>query len=414
MTSLHLFRVTAVFVPNLKGVFMKKSRLIQLSLVMSALASGTTLADEHTQSKIDSLESRLNALQKQVDGNNLDSVSKLHIAGYSNVDFIAGSDIQEDGFTAVKFAPIFHFQFSDRVLFEGELEFEASENGETDVALEYATIDLVLNDYMVLVAGQFLSPIGQFRQNAHPGWINKLPTAPVGFGHGGAAPLSDLGLQLRGGIPLSGSMRANYATYVSNGPTLLVDGHGGEVELEMETEATTSNTDGNMVYGGRFGFLPIPAIEVGVSGAIGKIGVAEGHDVSELAPGEPDRDYTVIGADAIYNWSTLQLRGEIIQQSVDSESGSAIADGAAAGDLDFTTWYVQAAYRLPETKWEGVVRYGDLDTPNADANRSQWSAGINYLFANNVIVKAAYTVDNFDASGIDEDNRVNMQLAYGF
>ena len=414
MTTLLSFRVTAVFVPNPKGVSMKRNRLIPLSLVVSALASGATLADENSQSKIDSLESRLNSLQKQVDGNNLDSLSKLHLAGYSNVDFIAGSDNQEDGFTNARFAPIFHFQFSDRVLFESELEIETDKNGETEVVVEYSTIDLILNDYVALVAGKFLSPIGQFRQNVHPSWINKLPTAPVGFGHGGAAPLSDLGLQLRGGIPLSGSMRANYATYVSNGPTLLVDGHGDDVEMEMETEAAASNADGNMVYGGRFGFLPIPAIEVGISGAIGKIGVAEGHDVSELAPGEPDRDYTVIGADAIYNWSNLQLRGEFIQQSVGSESGSTIADGAAAGDLDFTTWYVQAAYRLPETKWEGVVRYGDLDTPNADANRSQWSAGINYLFANNVIVKAAYTVDNFDASGIDEDNRVNVQLAYGF
>tara|TARA_R110002167_G_scaffold68422_11_gene193122 strand:+ start:1348 stop:2529 length:1182 start_codon:yes stop_codon:yes gene_type:complete len=393
---------------------MKRNRLIPLSLVVSALASGTILADEHSQSKIDSLESRLDALQRQVDGNNLDSVSKLHLAGYSNVDFIAGSDNQEDGFTNARFAPIFHFQFSDRVLFEGELEIETNKDGETELAVEYSTIDLILNDYVALVAGKFLSPIGQFRQNVHPSWINKLPTAPVGFGHGGAAPLSDLGLQLRGGIPLSGSMRANYATYVSNGPTLVVDVDDGDIEMEMETEAATSNADGNMVYGGRFGFLPIPAIELGLSGAIGKIGVAEEHTISELSAGEPDRDYTVIGVDAIYNWSTLQLRGEFIEQSVGSDSGSTIADGAATGDLDFTTWYVQAAYRLPETKWEGVVRYGDLDTPNKDANRSQWSAGVNYLFANNVILKAAYTVDNFDASGIDKDNRVNVQLAYGF
>src|SRR5680860_884650 len=75
MTTLLLYGVTAVFVPNPKGVFMKRSHLIPLSLVVSALASGTILADEHSQSKIDSLESRLNALQKQVDDNNLDSVS---------------------------------------------------------------------------------------------------------------------------------------------------------------------------------------------------------------------------------------------------------------------------------------------------------------------------------------------------
>ena len=393
---------------------MKKLHFIKLSLAASVLASGTAIANEDTESKIANLESQMAALREDVKSNNLDTLSKLHMAGYANVDAIAGSDRQEDGFTAARFAPIFHFQFSDRVLFEGELEIETNADGETEIATEYATIDLILNDYMALVAGKFLSPIGQFRQNIHPSWINKLPTAPVGFGHGGAAPLSDLGVQLRGGIPLSGSMRANYALFTSNGPTLLVDGHGDEVELEMETEAASSNADGNFVYGGRIGFLPVPALELGLSGALGKVGVAEGHAVSDLAAGEPDRDYTVLGADAVYNLDTLQLRGEFIQQTVGSEAGSTIADGEVTGELDFTAWYAQAAYRLPDTKWEGVARIGDLDTPNADGNRSQWSVGVNYLFANNVIIKAAYTVDDYDDNAIDDDERFNVQLAYGF
>ena len=393
---------------------MKKLHFIKLSLAASVFASGAAMANEDTESKIANLESQIAALREDVKSNNLDTLSKLHMAGYANVDAIAGSDRQEDGFTAARFAPIFHFQFSDRVLFEGELEIETNADGETEIATEYATIDLILNDYMALVAGKFLSPIGQFRQNIHPSWINKLPTAPVGFGHGGAAPLSDLGVQLRGGIPLSGSMRANYALFTSNGPTLLVDGHGDEVELEMETEAASSNADGNFVYGGRIGFLPVPALELGLSGALGKVGVAEGHAVSELAAGEPDRDYTVLGADAVYNLDTLQLRGEFIQQTVGSEAGSTIADGEVTGELDFTAWYAQAAYRLPDTKWEGVARIGDLDTPNADGNRSQWSVGVNYLFANNVIIKAAYTVDDYDDNAIDDDERFNVQLAYGF
>ncbi len=391
---------------------MKKLHFIKLSLAASVFASGAAIANEDTESRIANLESQIEALREDVKSNNLDTLSKLHMAGYANVDAIAGSDRQEDGFTAARFAPIFHFQFSDRVLFEGELEIETNADGETEIAAEYATIDLMLNDYMALVAGKFLSPIGQFRQNVHPSWINKLPTAPVGFGHGGAAPLSDLGVQLRGGIPLSGSMRANYALFTSNGPTLVVDGATGE--LELETGAASSNADGNFVYGGRVGFLPVPALELGLSGALGKVGVAEGHAVSELAAGEPDRDYTVLGADAVYNLDTLQLRGEFIQQTVGSEAGSTIADGEVTGELDFTAWYAQAAYRLPDTKWEGVARIGDLDTPNDDANRSQWSVGVNYLFANNVIIKAAYTVDDYDDNAIDDDERFNVQLAYGF
>jgi len=386
-----------------------------VGLFLGSLRSGqraAAVANEDTESKIASLESQIAALREDVKSNNLDTLSKLHMAGYANVDFIAGSDRQEDGFTSARFAPIFHFQFSDRVLFEGELEIETGADGETEVVVEYSTIDLILNDYMALVAGKFLSPIGQFRQNIHPSWINKMPTAPVGFGHGGAAPLSDLGVQLRGGIPLSGSMRANYALFTSNGPTLVVD--EGDGELELETEGATSNGDGNFVYGGRVGFLPVPALELGLSGALGKVGVAEGHNVSNLAAGEPDRDYTVLGADAVYNLDTLQLRGEFIQQTVGSEAGSTIADGAVTGELDFTAWYAQAAYRLPDTKWEGVARIGDLGTPNADGNRSQWSVGVNYLFANHVIIKAAYTVDDYDDNAIDDDERFNVQLAYGF
>ena len=96
---------------------MKKLHFIKLSLAASVLASGTAIANEDTESKIANLESQMAALREDVKSNNLDTLSKLHMAGYANVDAIAGSDRQEDGFTAARFAPIFHFQFSDRVLF---------------------------------------------------------------------------------------------------------------------------------------------------------------------------------------------------------------------------------------------------------------------------------------------------------
>ena len=173
---------------------MKKLHFIKLSLAASVFASGAAIANEDTESRIANLESQIAALREDVKSNNLDTLSKLHMTGFSNVDFIAGSGRKQDGFTAAEFTPIFHFQFSDRVLFEGELEAETTANGGTEIGLGYANINLILNDYMALVAGKFLSPIGQFRQNIHPSWINKMPTAPVGFGHGGAAPLSDLGV----------------------------------------------------------------------------------------------------------------------------------------------------------------------------------------------------------------------------
>ena len=143
------------------------------------------------------------------------------------------------------------------MLLESELEVNVGEDGETEIGLEYLTLDLFLNDYMAVIAGKFLSPIGQFRQNIHPSWINKLPSAPPGFGHDGAAPISDVGIQLRGGLPSLGSVKTNYAVYIANGPELDAMTEGGDVELEgIMAEGFTRDADGGKVVGGRFG-IPV-------------------------------------------------------------------------------------------------------------------------------------------------------------
>lgn len=383
---------------------------LTLTAVLAVGSSPVWAAEAELQEQIEGLETQVQDLRQQVEANNMDTVSKVHLAGYGAATYTSGDEEDDDRFSQVLFAPIFHYQYDDLLLFEGELEFEIEDSGETEVALEYVTLDLLLNDYVALVGGKFLSPLGQFRQNLHPSWINKMPTAPVGFGHGGAAPLSDVGLQARGGFPVGGSVRANYAAFVANGPTVLLDGHGDELEIELESEGATSDADGNEVFGGRIGVLPLPALEVGFSGAFGKVGVAEGHDVTDLIEGEPDRDYTVLGADVVYQWKGLELRGEYIEQSVDSDSASE----DVPGELEWQAWYTQAAYRLPGTNWEGVFRYGDLDTPNDDDNRSQWAVGVNYLFASNVQVKAAFESDDFDSGDREDDERVLLQMAYGF
>ena len=129
------------------------------------------------------------------------SDSIVHLAGYGDVSY---SDAQnnEAAFNAVRFNPIIHYQYKDFLMMETELETRILKDGSTDFGVEYATIDLFLNDYVTLLAGKFMSPLGQFRQNGHPSWINKLTSAPVGFGHDQAAPNADVGVELRGGFGL--------------------------------------------------------------------------------------------------------------------------------------------------------------------------------------------------------------------
>ena len=339
----------------------------------------------------------------------------IHMAGYADVDYMKKQG--EDGsFTVGTFSPIFHFQYRDLVMLESELEFKVDETGETEVGLEYLTVDLFLNDYVTLVAGKFLSPIGQFRQNLHPSWINKMASAPPGFGHDGAAPTSDMGLQLRGGFPI-GRVRTNYAVYASNGPELNAETEDGvEYELEgIRAEGFGADNDGEIVYGGRFGVIPVAGVEVGLSGATGKATVTELEVDPAVAPvptlaDEGKRDYDVFGADFNLQYRSFALRGEYVKTRV----GSTTKGTAASSGARWTTWYTQASYRFLPTKWEAVLRYTDFDSAVDVQDQTQWGVGINYLFTNNFIAKLNYEFNDNDLGSEADDNRVLGQLAYGF
>ena len=351
-----------------------------------------------TQEDIQEVRQEVAAVStQQSEWKNTDSV--VHLAGYGDVTYSDGQGKDTSGaFSGVRFNPIFHYQWKDLIMLESELEFEIEDDGDTEVALEYLTVDLLVNDYLTLLGGKFLSPVGQFRQNLHPSWINKLPTAPPGFGHDQAAPNAEVGIQARGGFPIGNPMFANYALYLGNGPVLELE--GDEIE-EINSGGRTSNDDNKLVYGGRFGLIPIPMLEIGLSAAMGKVAGDE----------EPSarRDYDVYGADLAWKWRNLGLRGEYIKQKVGSEVTSDAPESAT-----WKSWYAQAAYRFMPSKWESVLRYTDYDTPHDSEDQKQWALGLNYYFAPNAQAKAAYNFNDGKRGEDSDDDRFQLQFAYGF
>lgn len=319
-------------------------------------------------------------------GINATPESILHVTGYASTGF----QYDKDGnttFNIGSFSPIFHFLYKDILLMETELEIEAEEDGGTGFMMEYLTLDLFLNDYATLVMGKYLSPLGQFKQNLHPTWINKLPSAPIGFGHGGIVPMSDIGIQLRGGLPMN-QMRIEYALSVDNGPQYVLGGDhhsaGGGVSLSHAGFPVDDNND--KVIGGRICLLPRPNYSLAGSFATG--GVVNLDNVGV--------DYQVLGFDSWWRpafFNNLELRGEYLTKS--------------AGDETYTAYYAQAACMLP-FKLEGVIRYGNLDN-NGDVS-TQIAPGINYLISSNVIAKLAYEINDSD----DFQDQLLFQLAYGF
>lgn len=371
-------------------------------VALLAITPGTVLSADD----LESLKANVEELKRQVREANewKRADSQAHLAGYGSVTY---TDTDSGGpnasFSGVQFSPIFHYQYKDLVMLESELEIEALSNGETETKLEYLAIDLFLNDYVTLVAGKVLSPLGQFRQNLHPSWINKLASAPAGFGHDQAAPVAEVGLQLRGGVPV-GMARMNYSVYTGNGPELEAD--GGEIEM-IESGGFTRDADNKKVIGGRVGFLPIPSLEIGLSAASGKA-IVTTADVAIPAT-EPVHDYDATGADFTYVAGGFRVIGEAIQQKVGAASVSIAPDAG-----EWKAWYVQASQMIPRTKLEGVLRVGSYDTPHASQDQKQTAVGVNYLFASHVMAKLTYEANEGQSGAATDSNRVLAQIAYGF
>src|SRR6266513_3609519 len=183
--------------------------------------------------------------------------TKFLLAGYGTAGFTARSG--EDPFFDAAFNAIFLWKLTDRLFFEGELEFEF-EDQETTTNLEIAQASYLLNDYMTIGVGRFLNPTNFFVERQHMNWVNKLPDKPLAV-YDGLLPESELGAQLRGVIPI-GPTKLEYVGFVANAPGLITtpDDFSELGTLDFDNDA---NFGGHVAVGGHVGFIPIPQLEIG-------------------------------------------------------------------------------------------------------------------------------------------------------
>jgi hypothetical protein len=335
---------------------------------------------------------------------------RLSITGYGFGTFDWQERANTNTFSA-GFEPIFLYRLSDRLLFEGDLELKL-EDTETSVDLEYAQVDYLLNDYMTVVAGKFLLPFGEFIERQHQVWINKLVSRPLPFregDEGGLLPFSELGVQVRGAIPLGygEGTRAEYSLYVTNGPRFASEERGAFFEA--------NNTDQNRAkgYGARVGveLLPYDAglgrLRLGASTFDGQWGAQ-----SKLW-------FTSWGVDTVYQNGPLALRGEYLQTR--RAMPTSIPDDKGEG------WYIQAAYLLQALPvpyldhTELIVRYSgqNQNALTSDAlaagflrNPRLVALGLDYWIAPSVVWKLEY--DREMPARVGDSNALLTQFAVGF
>lgn len=417
------------------------------AIYLKSLLAGTAVISIGLTAEAQTTQSS-NQLAGVSDSYNLGEDSIIHFAGYFDTGYTIPEGNGDDVF-AIKLAPIVHYQYRNRLFFEAEGEFDFKDDGvsEKSSALEYAMLNILVNDNLSIGVGKYLSPVGQFVQNLHPSWINKLPSMPIGFSSGhhgaGAAPNNDFGIQARGGFKTSEQGRLNYALFAGNGPELIVEeAEDGDLFIEGITlPAKIDDANSDKATGFRLGFLPIPNLEIGFSferadAAFTSIIEAhrddghieeedlehddeaeehtedEGDDHGEeednhVDPFVRDRDYQVWSVDFYYapkQVRNLVFRGEFVSTKL----GAGQKEEADHDLKRWEAWYGQASYFMADTKLEAVTRYGNFQ-PNGEAKIKQWSVGLNYLLKSNSVIKAAYEFN--DSGGND---RLLFQYAYGF
>lgn len=332
-------------------------------------------------------------------------ISALMVGGAS-AGFTKPYGDSYSSFNILDFNPIFLFSYKDILFLRSSVDFSLDDYGNTDVSLDYTNLNLFLGDYVVFGAGKFDSTLGYFTQNLSPAWINRMPDAPVGFNADQAAPQAEVGIRLQGAIPLSCTMKANYSLFISDGDQAFVDTTNLVID-HIGSDGYT-NSFGNFFYGGRLGFLPIPKLEIGISGAKGKVALFNLADGTTLL--QRSRVYSVIGADFSYKPGNWDLRAEFIQQLISSESSSIVPQAQK-----WKAWYGQVAYWIPNTKFEPVVRYSKFTAPaGTQQEQRQWAFGLDYWFAPSIAAQASFELNKGQSGTSTNWNQFLIQLVFGF
>ncbi|HEV3255324.1 MAG TPA: hypothetical protein VG013_00460 [Gemmataceae bacterium] len=329
------------------------------------------------------------------------------------------------GFYFGEFTPDFLLKLNDWILLEAEIGIGS--NGSVSAG-SFAQADFFVNDWLTIIAGRFVAPIGFFNERLNNPWINKLP----GDAPGSAPPLwmqvlpatSLLGVQAQGSFYLGCSpFKLEYNAYISNGLNLTPATPGAPTiselaNLENMTDTFTLITNDKAV-GGRLGlWWPEKGLEAGVSAMYNGDYVAGGFEES-LSLWAVDFNYHK------GNWD-VRAEGGITYQQAQSFLGSHIRREGFYGQVAYRPWDARCKYLR---NLEGVYRYSYVVFPGIDENeldlttfatpidvplrRQQNEFGINYYFYPRMVLKVAYQINDEPKFHL-HDNQFITELAWGW
>jgi hypothetical protein len=337
----------------------------------------------------------------------------------------AGRPNTHGGFYFGEFTPDFLLKLNDWIFLEAEIGIGS--NGSVSAG-SFAQADFFVNDWLTIIAGRFVAPIGFYNERLNNPWVNKLPTDAPGstplLWLQVLPPMSLLGVQAQGSFYIGCSpIKLEYNAYVSNGMNFTPATAGMPTinelaNLENMTDSFNIITYDKM-FGGRLGlWWPAVGLEGGVSGLVNGDYIAGGFENS-IGLWALDLNYHKGNWDWRFEYGmTWQQAGNFIGNNIRRQG-----------------FYTQIAYRPWDASnrflqnLEGIYRYGYVDIRGIDpttldlttfstpvdvpVRRQQNEFGINYYFYPRMVLKCAYQIN--DEPGFHlHDNQFIAELAWGW
>lgn len=314
------------------------------------------------------------------------------------------------------------YKFSDRILFNSEIEFEHASTGEGaeergEVSVEFGYLDFKLSDRVGARAGLLLVPMGL---------LNELHEPPI-F-HGARRPQVETvvipATWFENGLGLYGDAGpVSWRAYLVAG--LNSAGFTSAAGLRDGRQSGSQSLAHDLAFTGRLDYTGVANLLVGGSVFTGKSGQGARLDGAEVGA-----RVTLVEAHAQYQRRGFELRALLARGTLGDAAlvnrsngftGSESVGKAVSG------WYAQAAYDVmslsPRGRWAVTpfVRYEKIDTqdgvpagfsedPATDRNLLTLGVGVKPL--PNVVLKADYQREHNAAR--TGTNQWNLALGYLF
>lgn len=311
----------------------------------------------------------------------------------------------------------FGYKFTDRILFNSEIEFEhatAGDGQDGEVSVEFAYIDFLLDPRINVRAGLLLVPVGLINELHEPTVFlgARRPDVervilPTTWRENGAGIHGDLG-------PFS------YRAYVMAG--LDSSGFTASNGIRGGRQSGSESRAEDLALAARLDLTGVPGLLAGVSvygGGSGQGATAGGEAIEGRV--------RLFDAHADWRWRGWSARGLWARVSIDDAALIAEQTGQAIGSR-LSGWYLETGYdvlapRARRSSLVPFVRFESFDTqrevPAAlrdeddPANaRSSWTLGVLFKPIPEVAIKLDYhDLDNDAGTGAD---RFHAALGYSF